>query len=189
MKGLPTFTAAVITVGVGILSAFLSREAENHHVTPPATMPVPKATFGDAFSRKEFWKEVYANLTQSQVTIILPRNGNNNNTDDRFSLKSPRGIFDCVDLWHSQTNHPNDDRIVALSCRSYGYISVLGTHIRYLFVHSDLWTMQKVSRKRHARMMMIRLTLNTTFNSAFDRMLTHDKACLKFRRAFLNNSE
>ena len=195
MKGFSTFTAAVMTVSVGILSGLLSRQGEHHHVTPTATIQVSlKETFKDASSRREFWKEIYSNLTQSEVTILLPKakNKKNKNTnDDKFSLKSPRGVFDCVDVWNKNQEDHDDDATTALQCLSYGYMSVLGRNIRYLFVHSDLWTInnKKVVRGRNKKRRdeMIRLTLNTTFNSVFDRMLTHEAACKKFRRAFLKD--
>ena len=168
-------TAAFATVfcsAIGILSALLSREARNHHLCPPAT--IQKGDFDDA---SNFWKEIYSNLTQEEVVIIPSAT---HPEDDEFSLKSPHGIFDCVTY---QDNSNNDDDTTALQCRSYGYMTILGRNIRYLFVHSDIWTIEK---HIHQKSQNIRLTLNTTFNSVFDRMISTETACKKLRRAFLD---
>jgi len=181
---LHAFAAVLVSATTSIL---LSREGRNHHVCPTATVEFPDKGLDTPSAYREFWRDVYSNLTQDEVTVVV-LDGVSVRVSQQvdFLLKSPRGMFDCSSPTSSLSalgTNVKEGRWTTyykLTCRSYGYATLLGKDVRYLFVHSDTWTIYHSGESNQGQ-----ITLNMTFNAVFDRMISTDAACEKFHRAFL----
>jgi hypothetical protein len=170
---------AVTNVAV-FFSIFICREAGNSHKCHTSLLESSSITTEDEFHAQfenyQLWMDIYANLTQHEVTLVVQ---NNTIVDDTFffTLKSPQGIFDCQEIdkdvpLNKTTQHK-------LKCLAYGYFEFWGADYRFLFVHADTFTVEYRQTNR------IQITLETAFNSFFDLMISTEKACSKFHKHFV----
>lgn len=156
----------VVVLVVAILTGFLWRESSRTHSCGTISLEAsfPSKDFDSHFP--QYLAEFYSSMTESDVHLV------SGNSQHKFSMTSPMGVFDCTEQPTGAYRH------YRFQCFAYGYLSLSkNSFFRFVFVHKDDIAVEYSDGEQR-----MELSLNMTFNTVFDLMLTTDEACTKFQK-------
>jgi hypothetical protein len=188
-----TLFALFGAVFCGVASLYYREASRSHLCQTSWNTPLNEQEFDALFENHQMWIDIYTNLTQNEVTLILhPQGGNSRNKEQSlFSLKSPHGIFDCHPISAPAAEDTDStSRKYGIKCFAYGFFLFRGVLYRSLFVHADELTVEYYRRNTNNELNMehprILVALETSFNVVFDMLVSTEKACAKFNKHYRN---